>query len=428
MRHQLFRRVILYVVLGASHHLAAAAGAASPVFLGNHVFYAPSYASTSKSMFSGVRLWASQGTTWRDIQPTADEFNFSALDAHVNSASAKGFEIVLTLGQTPRWASSRPNEGGNMGMGAAAEPREMSAWAKYVFAVVSRYQGRIAAYEVMNEPRVPEAVAPWSPGFFSGSAGKLVEMTRITRDVVRSIDPKAKIICPSMDGAEHGLKRLAVFLAEGGGEYCDVIGFHLYLSTLRLPELRHLIGRIQQIMVKYGVGDKPLWNTETGILVAESGNDVKPKGNEGAFSRVFDGPEAARFAGRYIITSHALGVQRTYWFAHDCTACGSLTPNKKQGRLNALGIALQELNGWLADRTLQACSIQAETLECRVVTTTGEWVGTVYWGEIHQDSKWSALGFRQVRRLDGTTVVFGEPARSAPRTREQVDEPVFVTR
>jgi hypothetical protein len=400
------------------------------VFLGNHVFYISSYPSTSKMMFSGVRIWANEGTTWRAIQPSPGVFNFSALDAHVDTAQAKGFDVMLTLGQTPEWASARPDEKANLGLGAAAEPRDMSFWESYVRELARRYKGRVSAYEIMNEPRIPEAVRPFSPGFFSGKAEALALMTKIAAESIRSIDPQAKIVCPAMDDGDLGVKRLSRFLDTGAGRYCDVIGFHFYLKTNTINELRDLIIQVKKVMAKHGVDNKQLWNTEGGILVSESGFNVKPVGKTGAFSKVFDGEEAARFAARYIITSHSLGVERTYWFAYDSSSMGSLTPNKKLGKLNTLGKALQEINAWLSTRTLQACVGGAASQDCRVITQEGKWVGDVYWGAGNAANYWQDKGYRKILMLNGSKVDLGSLPGANQRAvfPSQTDEPIFLAR
>ena len=172
---------------------------ATAFFLGQHVFYPQSYASITRQMFSGIRIWGTEGTTWAQIEAVPRKFAFSKFDLHIIEAEAKGLEIIYTLGQTPRWASARPGEEGNMGLGAAAEPIDMLDWVRYVREVAQRYKGRISGYEIMNEPRIPDAVKLWSPGFFSGSSSVLATMTRIAAKEIKKIDPAALVICPAMD-------------------------------------------------------------------------------------------------------------------------------------------------------------------------------------------------------------------------------------
>lgn len=57
-------------------------------------------------------------------------------------------QVLFTLGQSPRWASQRPNEEATWGVGVAAPPKRLADWIAFVRALARRYRGRIHAYEV----------------------------------------------------------------------------------------------------------------------------------------------------------------------------------------------------------------------------------------------------------------------------------------
>ncbi len=97
------------------------------------------------------RLWDMK-TAWKDVNPSKGAFDWSVLDARVAQAEASGARPMLVLGLTPTWAASDPNAGdARWGLGTASPPKDINDWKNYVQAVVSRYGGRIAAYEVWNE-------------------------------------------------------------------------------------------------------------------------------------------------------------------------------------------------------------------------------------------------------------------------------------
>ncbi len=394
-----------FVMTAAIGLAAFATGAAQsretpvPFFLGQHLFYIPSYAGSSAEMFSGVRIWGNEGTTWAQVETVQGTFDFSKFDQHVAQAQAKDFEIIHTLGQTPGWASARPDEKGNMGLGAAAEPANIQHWANYVRTLAQRYKGRISAYEIMNEPRIPEAGKIWSPGFFSGTASTLASMTQIAAAEIKRVDPAAQVICPAMDGGAVGLKRLDYFLATGAGQYCDVIGFHFYLPTLGIQELRTLIQGAKALMAKHGLQNRPLWDTETGILIEDSGYNLKPKERTGPFSKVFDSAAAGRFAAQFLVVSHTLGVQRTYWFAHDASSSGSTVADKRLNQLNPFGKSLTLINHWLSGNTLEECEETSTSMNCRILNR-GVWIGNVYWGKGKSPETWKKLGFKSIQFLN----------------------------
>ena len=375
---------------------------ASPVFIGQHLQYARSIDSLQNNLFDGLRIWAAEGTTWRELEPQKDKFDFSRLDAHVNGAIARKLNVMYTFGQTPRWASARPDEKGNLGYGAAAEPEKIDDWAQYVRVIATRYRGRISAYEIMNEPRIPEALKMWTPGFYSGSAEKLAEMTKVAATEVRKVDPSAKIVCPSMAGFD-GLKRLDYFLRTGAGKYCDVIGFHYYLPTHSIDELQKMITETQKIAQRHGLSKLPIWNTETGVLIAEAGFSLSPRHKSGAFSVMFASDEAANLAAKILITSHVLGIERTYWFAHDTSWMGSTIADKRKNQLNGFGESIAILKRWLSGKYLQRCSMSKVDAYCEVVQN-GKIIGAVSWGKKIVSSEWLAKGFIQAEYLDGRKI------------------------
>ena len=60
--------------------------------------------------FGTLRLWDS-GTSWTSLEPVKGVWNWQALDTWVAAAEQHGVrDILLTLGQTPPWASSNPDD------------------------------------------------------------------------------------------------------------------------------------------------------------------------------------------------------------------------------------------------------------------------------------------------------------------------------
>jgi len=393
------------VALSLSAMAATAAPPADkPVFLGQHIMYTQTYNTLQDDLFDGLRIWDAEGTQWAKIEPKKGQFDFERFDKHVDGAVAHHLNLMYTLGQTPQWASARPEEKGQTGPGASAEPADMGDWARYVRTVATRYKGKISAYEIMNEPRVPDAFSfkTTSPGYFSGSAAKLGEMTRIAAEEVHKVDPGAKIVCPSMTGGEFGLKRLDAFLKTGAGKYCDVIGFHYYLSNFKLDELREMVEGTKKIKAHYGLAQLPIWDTEIGFMIAEAGFNLQPKDTKGPASKSFQSDEAARLAAKIVVLSHYLGVERTYWFAHDTSWMGSTVADKRLNRLNNFGKSLLVFRHWVSGRYLRNCVDGGSSLFCEVHDKDGK-VGAIYWGGGKTPAAWAKQGYTQVDFLNGAS-------------------------
>jgi len=312
-------------------------------FFGMHVHRADIWPSVA---FGSRRLWDSY-VSWRDLEPSRGQWQFNALDGMVAEAERRRVSVLLTLGSTPAWASSRPKEVCAYGRGCAAEPVRLEDWENYVRTVVSRYRGRIEAYELWNEVHFTELENPYDSAgkayFYSGSCANMVEMGRIAYRVIKEIDPNAKLTSPSFHIQGDWIKKLRLYLRSGGNAYTDAISFHFYASS---PEdsLRSIFA-VRAAMQEYGVSDKPLWNTETGFVVR---NEAEPETKTGASPR-----DVAGLIARSFLLNAAAGVDRFYWYAWDDGVFG-LAANRGQIPTEAaLGYAAAE--DWLTGALVRAC-------------------------------------------------------------------------
>ena len=58
------------------------------------------------------RMWDAR-VSWPHLQPMPEEWRFVELDEYVESARRKGISLLLPLGLSPTWASSRPTPRGS---------------------------------------------------------------------------------------------------------------------------------------------------------------------------------------------------------------------------------------------------------------------------------------------------------------------------
>lgn len=165
----------------------------------------------------------------------------------------------------------------------AGPPGDLDAWGEHVAALAQAGRGYVEAYEVCNEPNL--AIfwdnAPPDPAQY-------VQMLRVAHERIKAVDPGAIVVsaglaptgritdtcndwdgnnCWAMDEREYARQ---MFL-HGAGEYFDAFGYHPYgfayapetdaaaVSNgfaFRGAEVMH------DLLVAYGLGDKPLWATE----------------------------------------------------------------------------------------------------------------------------------------------------------------------
>lgn len=268
-------------------------------FFGLHIHRATSTTPWPTAAFGTWRLWDTY-TAWPWLEGRKGVWNFSNLDKIMDLAKKHQVEVILPLGLSPSWASARPTESSAYAPGSAAEPANIEDWKNYVRTVVSRYGDQVNFYEIWNEPNLVE--------HYSGTIDNLILLEKEAANIIRDLDPTARIVAPSPVGA-HGVQWFDKFLAKGGGDYIDIIGFHFYTGN-RPPEyMVSLISSVKQLMTKYNVADKPLWNTEAGWFIKNSNSTVP--GN----------PIAETDASAYLVRAFVLnwlsGVERYCYYAWD---------------------------------------------------------------------------------------------------------------
>jgi hypothetical protein len=297
------------------------------------------------------RLWDVY-TGWKDIEPKNGQFDFVKLDAIVEFSKKNSISLLLPLGVTPEWASSRPKEKCAYGFGCAAEPADMMHWRRYIKTVASRYNGVIFDYELLNEVNLKP--------FWSGSLDALLEMQKIAYVELKAINPKNRLIGPSMTGNSEGeLSKWDKYLAMGAGKYLDIVSYHLYVPKSD-PEVAYgLVERLNQIMVRHHLENKPLWNTESGWLIENlSGPDIADS-YSAEWLRLDQGNAIASVI-RANILALTQGVSRFYWYSYDHTEMGLSEPKSKHKK--AAAFAYQNLALQLIGSKAQGCSIDSSVI------------------------------------------------------------------
>lgn len=389
-------------------------------YFGMHFFYTgaslqwPGQPDTKIPAGIGAwRLWDAKGTVWADLEPMKGAWNFSLLDYYVNVAERSGVELLLTLGQTPQWASARPSEMTSMGAGRAAEPKNTADWENYVRTLATRYKGRIRYYEIWNEPAFSEIESTVNSaglaGYYSGSASKMVELAKAAYPIIKNIDPTAMIISPSMAGEDQGVKRLNLYLSKGGGDYSDIVGFHFYTVNTTDPEkLPPLVGKVRNTVALNGISSKELWNTESGLMIQGKGSLVSPlePGSTGVLGVVFDEQVASGMLARYLVLGAASGLGRYYWFAWDSGSMGLADNINSNGSrvINYAGTAYLTTARWLSDAKLIECACQGDSVWiCPVQRDRSAWIvwksnGQIMW---QPPTQWKAV---EMETLDGNFI------------------------
>jgi hypothetical protein len=279
--------------------------------------------------FGTLRLWDS-GTSWTLLEPVKGVWNWQPLDTWVAAAEQHGVhDILLTLGQTPAWASTNPDDVNYVGAGAPAPPADIQDWRDYITAVAQRYQGRIRYYEIWNEPN--------DPTYYTGSVAELAQLTAEAYRILKAVDPDNTVVSP----AAYLPGYLDQLLQAGIGSNVDMIAFHFYQTP---PEnTAAAMANVRLVMARNGAGAIPLWDTE-----GASGDNTVPE------------DLAAGYLVRKYLVDLAFGSIRYDWYAWGkaTTFCVGTEENNPQV-LTEAGRAFGILLGWLRGASLIGASIDA---------------------------------------------------------------------
>ena len=368
-------------------------------YFGMHIHRAAAGTPWPGVEFGSWRLWDAH-VTWRDLEPFKGYWRFDTLDRLVSMAEERHVSLMLTLGSTPVWASARPAEACSAGgRGCAAEPESLEDWEDYVRAVVTRYRGRIDAYELWNEVHFSDLGdgdlydANGTAYFFSGSSAKMVELARSTHRIIKEIDAGAMLASPSMHVYGDWIKRLRLYFDAGGAAYTDVVSFHFYASS---PEdTLRTIRAVRAAMHDHGLDEKPLWNTETGFVVQDPSGPPRQDAST---------PEqVAEFIARSFILDAAAGVERVYWYAWDNQIYGLTTSNGRVPTAAAAGYAAAE--DWLVGATVRACQRHADGVWACEVEKDGKMFRAVWRAEgavaWPLPAEWRVSAFKPLLPPDG---------------------------
>jgi hypothetical protein len=363
-------------------------------YFGLHIHRAASGTVWPEADFGSWRLWDTR-TQWSALEPQKGKWDFTMLDNLVALGEQHHKQIMLTLGQTPAWASSSPTQKASLGMGAAAPPVNLDDWREYVRTVATRYNGRIHVYEVWNEPNLPD--------FYTGSVEQLVQLTNIAAAELKKVNPGTLVVTPSVT-SEYGTSWLTKFLAAGGARNADVVGYHFYVSPKDPEAIVDVIARVQEAMRVTGAGNKPLWDTEFGYAVANKTPQERPEwAKHSIYARVLSEDDASAILARTLILNWAAGAQRVFWYAFDNGYMGMTEPDGKTAKQNAHAYAV--VQDWLEGARIGVCADHSGALwDCTLTLKNGKsamlaWSprGSIQWQiplQFHAQSVGDVQGFR----------------------------------
>jgi hypothetical protein len=249
---------------------------------------------------------------WQLVKIRPGEYDWSTIDRLLKTAREKQIEILFNI-RTIFREETKKNKVQKGATKIKPSPVDKKEWLHFVEALANRYRGQGVNYEIENEVN--------GETFWKGTLGDYLELLEAGYDVIKKADPKAKVL-PSAMGCGITQK---VQLVEARSEAWkwhdnwllpilstkkfDVVNVHNYYFPSDIVAngltFRSYLDHIHELIKKSGLGDRPLWITETGYVSAPK--ETAGRMDHGSYERQTQWlKEAYQQAAEF-------GVERIYW-------------------------------------------------------------------------------------------------------------------
>ncbi len=258
-----------------------------------------SSALTAQASAMGMQ-WVKQEVNWSVLEPVKGEIDFSELDVVVEALNGAGINILLTVRSAPRWSFTSVTLPDGTLNPEAGPPDNLSDFEVFMTALVSRYAGRVQAYEIWNEPNLRRE---WNSATHPLGPSSYIDLLRAGYTAVKASDPAAVVLSAGLaptgyfDASNAQNDRL--FLRElyelGLAEVSDAIGAHP-LGWSNPPDsfccaqpvgvegyyqdssfyFRETLQAYRDIMVSAADGSTPIWVTKFGWGTSQDTYEPSP--------------------------------------------------------------------------------------------------------------------------------------------------------
>ncbi len=243
--------------------------------------------------------WLRVELPWRDIEPSPGQYEWDTYDTIFRRLEETGLEPLPSVHSPPEWAAEE----------SCGPISDTLALQGFLQLLIERYGSQVDAWEFVNEPdgREPHRYGPII-GCWGLEPEVYAEQLAIFYHQVKQHDPEALVVMGGLayDNWKHFERDFFPnILQNGAGSFFDVVNFHYYpINRLEFPSIVDKLGEIQRIMAQYGVEDKDVWVTETGMWVNEVGNPNL----DGSVERQRD------FIVREQTRAFGHGIDKLFWF------------------------------------------------------------------------------------------------------------------
>lgn len=253
-----------------------------PTIFGVQMYGALNTPSAGLTLTQEARVyWVRWPLAWSAVEPADTipaNYNFSAADASILSASQAGLHLIVTIVGNPSWAATYAN--------GPIDKVDIGEFAEFVGTVVERYDGDgfkdapgspvVDYWEFYNEPDGGNQLrAQYGDSYWGHFGSDYARMLCAVYPVIKAANPQAKVALGGLaydwfedQGGPFVREFLDDVLAAGGGQCFDVMNFHYYpaFQSIWAPYGPGLSGKANFLrgkLAQYGI-TKPVICTESG--------------------------------------------------------------------------------------------------------------------------------------------------------------------
>jgi polysaccharide biosynthesis protein PslG len=244
--------------------------------------------------------WAREDFQFSSIGRVPDPagWRWECADAAVEALSSRNIAVLGVLGgPVPGWSVGEP------GGPDSRRPPDVGAFAQFAGAAAARYAGRVAAWQIWNEPDNP---LYWSP---TPDPAAYAALLQAASSAIRNADPAARILSGGLVSPDPARGFLEALHAAGAWEAFDIVAVNPYADPWG-PEEGQIgamgVGAVKALVDR--LGPKPIWATEFGW---SSG----PADRTREAGASVDEATQADYLVRSAALVRAAGAERVFWYS-----------------------------------------------------------------------------------------------------------------
>jgi hypothetical protein len=260
----------------------------SPIGMNTHMEREPNPhldCNLSALSLCGVK-WIRAWWGWGMAEKEPGKFDWTEYDRQFDEVHKAGMEIMpILLRYYPAYEQAWSGKTDKI----QEPPYDVNQWGDFVRTTVERYQGRVKAWEVWNEPQYTMDAATYAP------------VLKMTYERVKAADPQALVV----GFAGVSLDFIRQTFEAGGAGYLDVLSHHSY-SQLGRPyeQMAKLAADTAALTRQYEISP-PVWHTEQGSGADGVGYIHLPDTEEQC---------AVNLVQAYL-SALGTGVEKFFWFS-----------------------------------------------------------------------------------------------------------------